>query len=403
MKHKFIYMLFCMGVLLACKESSKFENRVYITGTEASDTRQLVVDGVPSEVAFSVTLADLFPEAVEVEVAADNNLVEAYNRKYYKNYKPMPDGSFDLSTSTLRIDPENLRSNSAKVIITDDSQFEEGASYLIPVTIKSVNGKVKVLDASKTVYFTVLKIIDTKACDLKGQLYFRVDFSKHNDQSLTALAGATMETRFYCTNTMTSNPYISSIMGLEENWLVRMGDARNIPDNAVQVAGSGSNATAPNPVPLKEWHHVAVVFENSSVKLYIDGNLESQSPHPGSPSFDGKPKSTPGCINLMSVYGDPSFSIGISANAASRRWNGYFSEMRVWRKALTRTDIVNNMCYVDPASPDLVAYWRFDGSTAILDDGTEAVLDHTGNGYDAIPSLPIQPANWVEHVKCPNQ
>jgi hypothetical protein len=392
-------------MFFSCRSAVEFENRVYITGNEESDTRQLVVDGIPSEVAFSVTLADMIDKAVEVEIAADPTLVEAYNRKYHKNYKPLPYCSYSLSASTLRIDPENLRSNAAKLVIIDDSKFEEGSSYMMPVTITSVKGGIKVLEASKTVYFSILKTIETKAFDLKGNIHFQVDFAKHGDLSLTKLPGATMETRFYCTNTMTTDPWISSIMGLEENWLIRMGDARNILDNQIQTAGSGSNATAPNAIPLKEWHHVAAVFENSVVKLYVDGEFVAQTPHPGSPDFTGQEESRPGCINLMEVYGDPSFTIGRSANDNKRRWNGCFSEMRVWKKALTRAEIANNMCYVDPADPNLVAYWRFNGSTTTDENGKTVILDHTGNGYHAVPSVtitsPIDPARLAD-VKCPN-
>jgi hypothetical protein len=388
-------------MISSCKEAVEYENMVYITDTEASSTKAFVVDGIPSEVAFSVTLADITDKAVEVDISADPSLVGAYNRKHRKNYKPLPAGSFNLSASTLRIEPENLRSNAAKVVITDDSQFEEGANYLLPITITGVKGGVGLLEASKTVYFTINRVIITKAFDLKGNIHFQVDFAKNGDGSLTQLSGVTMETRFYCTATMASSPYISSIMGLEENWLIRMGDARNIPDDAIQTAGSGSNATAPNRIPLKEWHHVAAVFENSTVKLYVDGELVAQTPHPGSPSFDGKPKSAPGCINLLAVYGDPSFTIGRSANDNKRRWNGYFSEMRVWRKALTRAEIANNICYVDPADPNLIAYWRFNGSTT-EENGKTVILDHTGNGYHAVPSTTFDATRWVDSVKCPN-
>jgi hypothetical protein len=408
MKKTILYSIILgMGLLGSCTNAIEFENRVYMAGTEDSDTRQLFVDGVPSEVAFMATLADLVDETIEVSVTADNSLITAYNEKYHKNYKPMPTGSFNLSSPTLRIEPQNLRSNPAKVVITDDSGFKEGESYLIPVTITGVNGGVKLLDASKTIYFVIIKTIVTKACNLRNSFFFRVNFSKNGDESLKTLSGATMETRVYCTATMTGNPWISSIMGLEENWLIRMGDARNIPDNAIQTAGSGSNATAPNPIPLGEWHHVAAVFENNIVKLYIDGNLEAQTPHPGSSNSGG-------FMNLTYVYGDPSFSIGISANATARRWNGYFSEMRVWKRALTRAEIANNMCYVDPASPGLLAYWRFDGSsTKETINGTEydVVLDHTGNGYNAVPytstsGSPITTlfnttTNWIEGIKCP--
>jgi Domain of unknown function (DUF1735). len=414
MKQKLIYLsILLIGLFSSCKNGIEFENAIYITGTESSDTRQLVVDGVPSEVAFSVTLADLIDETIGVEIEIDNSLIEVYNTKNKKNYKAMPAGSFSLSASALTIEAGNLRSDPAKIVITDDSGFEEGSNYLIPVKIKKINGDIRLLEASSVVYFAVLKTIVTKACNLRGNFFFRADFAKFGDASLTALSGVTMETRFYCTATMASNPWISSIMGLEENWLIRMGDAGNIPNNAIQVAGGGSAATAPNPIPLGEWHHVAAVFDNGIVRLYVDGDLVAQSPRPSA------------TIDLTGVYADPCFSIGISANATVRRWNGYLSETRVWKKALSRAEISNNMCYVDPTTPGLVAYWRFDGSTTnenvVITSGTNAgtyprtvILDHTGNGYNAVPynttnsSNPPVPMttlmdanNWVDNVKCP--
>ena len=415
MKQKLIYLsILLIGLFSSCKNGIEFENAVYITGTEGSDTRQLVVDGVPSEVAFSITLADLIDKDIEAEIEIDNSLIDVYNTKNHKNYKAMPEGSFSLSVSSLTIEAGNLRSDPAKITITDDSGFEEGSSYLIPVKIKKINGDVRLLEASSVVYFAVIKTIVTRACNLRGSLFFRADFSRYNDLSLTELTGVTMETRFYCTATMTSNPWISSIMGLEENWLIRMGDARNIPDNAIQVAGGGSAATAPNPIPLGEWHHVAAVFDNGIVRLYVDGDLVAQSPRPSA------------TIDLTNVYADPCFSIGISADATSRRWNGYLSEMRVWKKALSRAEINNNMCYVDPTTPGLVAYWRFDGSSTHDDVEIkfgnnagiyprEVILDHTGNGYNAAPFTSTNATNppapittlfttanyWVDGVKCP--
>ena len=409
MKQKLtILLILYAGMFLSCKNAIEFENKVYMAGTEDSDTRQMVVDGVPSEIAFMATLADLVDETIEVEVKADDALIEAYNRKYHKNYKPMPTGSFYLSATTLVIKPQTLRSNAAKVIIMDDSGFEEGVNYLIPVTITKVTGSVPVLEASKTIYFTILKTIVTQACNLRNAFHFYVNFAKNDDESLKSLSGATMETRFYCTATQTANPWITSIMGLEENWLLRLGNARNIPDNAIQSCGTGSNITGPE-VPYREWHHVAAVFENNTMTLYLDGTPVGAIPHPGSNTGAGG-------INLTQVYGDRSFCIGISANNTVRRWNGYLSETRVWKKALTRAEIVNNMCYVDPTTPGLVAYWRFNGSSTketINSVQYDVVLDHTGNGYNAVPyttttgtvpyslfSAASATQNWVE-VKCP--
>lgn len=50
------------------------------------------------------------------------------------------------------------------------------------------------------------------------------------------------------------------------------------------------------------------------------------------------------------------------------------------------------MCYVDPTTPGLVAYWRFNGA----DD--KKVTDLTGNGYDAMAAYTLK---FMDHVRCP--
>ena len=56
-------------------------------------------------------------------------------------------------------------------------------------------------------------------------------------------------------------------------------------------------------------------------------------------------------------------------------------------------ELVNNQCYVDPASEGLVCYWRLDG----LVDGV--FQDLTGNGNHGIPST--ENLTWYEGLKCP--
>jgi hypothetical protein len=62
--------------------------------------------------------------------------------------------------------------------------------------------------------------------------------------------------------------------------------------------------------------------------------------------------------------------------------------------ARTLDQIDNGICYVDPKSEGLIAYWRFNGE--IQDDGT--VLDETGHGYNATPFGTV---TYVDKQKCP--
>ena len=77
-----------------------------------------------------------------------------------------------------------------------------------------------------------------------------------------------------------------------------------------------------------------------------------------------------------------------------RLLNGSVSEARVWKRSLTANELQNNLCYVDPTSDGLVAYWRFNDADA---DGN--VTDLTGHGYKAVASRSIV---WVPGVRCPN-
>jgi hypothetical protein len=51
------------------------------------------------------------------------------------------------------------------------------------------------------------------------------------------------------------------------------------------------------------------------------------------------------------------------------------------------------MCYVDPTSDGLIAYWRFNGA-----DANGNVPDLTGHGFDAQAQGTMQ---YVEGIKCP--
>ena len=73
--------------------------------------------------------------------------------------------------------------------------------------------------------------------------------------------------------------------------------------------------------------------------------------------------------------------------------NGVVSEARVWTRALTPTELVNNQCYVDPASEGLLGYWRLDS----LNEENK-IVDLTGRGNDGEPSNTS--LVW-EELKCP--
>lgn len=75
------------------------------------------------------------------------------------------------------------------------------------------------------------------------------------------------------------------------------------------------------------------------------------------------------------------FYLGASY-AGDRTLDGYIAETRVWTRALSQSEIANNMNYVDPASDGLLAYWRMNAWEP-GESGGNVVRDLTGHGHDA--------------------
>ena len=134
------------------------------------------------------------------------------------------------------------------------------------------------------------------------------------------------------------------------------------------------------------WHHVAVVrTANESVKLYLDGVLESQSATAGSVILNQNTK----------------INIGASINA-SKFFNGSMDEIRIWNRALPIAEILNNMNCELPSpttQTGLVAYYQFNqGFDAATNSAITTLIDSSvspNNGTLSNFSLSGTTSNWL--------
>jgi hypothetical protein len=191
-----------------------------------------------------------------------------------------------------------------------------------------------------------------------------------------------MEIRVKANSWAGSNPYISSLIGVEENFLLRFGDISCDP-NQLQLAGQGVSITSKAHFDTGKWYHVAVVADGikQTCDLYINGELDSSTP------MGGKG------INLGKVY-NSKFAIGMSEKG--RYLNGQVSEARVWGRKLSATELMNNQCAIaDPVKEakenKLLGYWKLDADNR--------GKDLTGNGFEGYThgSVSYTEAN----IRCP--
>lgn len=193
---------------------------------------------------------------------------------------------------------------------------------------------------------------------------------------------------------------LSTIMGIEGKFLVRLGDV-GIPWYQVQVCWDsgksgywgnieGKLSNSNMKVNLNEWTHIAVTFGEGTVKVFINGEEK------GSTTTD-----VPASVNFGITHNDEQapqgqqitrcFWVGYSYES-TRDFQGMMSELRIWNRALTADELANEArrYSVDPKSEGLVTYWKCDeGQGDVIKDHTSYRNDLASDGLKWEPvSLP---------------
>ncbi|WP_128572421.1 endo-beta-N-acetylglucosaminidase H [Chryseobacterium sp. P1-3] len=177
-------------------------------------------------------------------------------------------------------------------------------------------------------------------------------------------------------------PYISSIMGTEvgdnNSAFLRLGDG-NLANNKLQFVVSINNVqqklASTTALSANTWYHVAATYDGATMKLYINGVLDASKAQAGNVNSNG------------------AFNVGYLYNV-SRNFNGKIDEVRVWKRALSQTEISQNMCGVSVPASTLAAYWKFNEGTG------SSVQDTSGNGM-SLTLTGTNASSWVTDVPCP--
>ncbi len=360
--------LFLPG-LFSCHKAvySEYSDALYITGTETNRATSLSVDTSGSSTAISVTFSGLTSSEITVQLKIDTSQIAVYNLANGKNYVAPPAGTYNLSGDGVTIPSGKNISNAIDLTISTSKGLKDGVAYMVPVTIISVTGGMRVLESSRTVYVMINKVIRSTVASLTGN-YFTCDFSKNNT-GLDAMTTLSYEARVLVNSFQSGSPFISSLMGVEEMFLLRFGDV-TISKDQLQQAGVKA-LTVAAPFATGTWYHIALTYDGSTEKIYVNGVV-------------GASMSVTRTVNITN-----GFHIGYSAGG--RLLDGLVSECRVWSKALSQTEIIDGMCGVDPASSGLVAYWK-------LNEGTgNTSYDLSGNHHDAVAAGAV---TWVPNVRC---
>ena len=361
-----------------------FDNSVYLD-VSAFDRIQTATFSNTVDVAvkeLSVKLSYPADKDISATISVDESLVPEYNSRYGTDYQMLPAAFLDFDGKTVTISAGKV--SSEKVVIGFKNLMGEGdaqtgameidKTWLLPVTLHSDD--IEIMKSSATAYYLVKRSSAiTVAVQLTDDF---ICFPRLDDPAETELkavyndlTAVTYEALVYIDKYDTDNVSISTIMGVEQYLLLRIGDA-NFERQQLQFDGSGSG-TQFGKIPSKsdaskklstgQWYHVATTYDQATriARIYLNGKLLDEAKDVGvaGSSPENRIRLAPRVTENGKAGEGYCFLVGNSYNP-NRSLQGKIAEIRVWRTARSGQEIWDNMYRIDaPESrEDLIGYWK---------------------------------------------
>ena len=393
---KNIWSIVCLACFVlvgtSCNKNIGVE-AVYITAAEKSSVTTFSATNENDEFGITISSSLIANSDIEGELTIDNSLVEQYNRNHGESYKALPEGACVLSNNLVMVESGKYRSEVAKLVVKDIDAIKKGVNFLLPVKLISKNKDYPSLPGSDVLYIIVNRKLLVDVPKLNGQNYFKINFKDNDVSRFQNMSAFTIEARV----SMWEFPkyYGGNLMGVigfpvgenaeKGTWIFvdgtpdRVGGEGNVP--VFMFATKGWSVYAGKlgyTLDKNAWYHVAGVFENNTLSLYIYGILFVQAEY-------AKPFSL-----------SDEFYIGAAPGVQNGfHLKGAVSEARFWTRALTASELKNPLhrCFVEVDSDGLEGYWK-------LDDKSNECKDYTGHGHTAVKQGSGE-LEWLQEVPCP--
>ncbi len=368
-------------------EKSPFDNSAYLNVAASKNSEMFTFNRrvTVQTKTFAVRLANPAPAQVTANIAVDPSLTAVYNAKNSTEWATLPAENYELSHTSVTIPAGKTQSEDVEIRFRNLDQLDIDATYVCPVAITSASG-IDIMEGSRVMYWLVRRSSAiTTAINLRNCYVAVPGFVKDSPTGgvVNHLSAVTMECIFRVNSFQTE---ISSLMGIEQYFLMRIGDA-NFPNQQLQTQtafGKFPEASKQKLLTAGRWYHVALTWDlaSSTICFYLDGELQSIS------TAHGKSDLTE--INLADRTprdefgngGDFGFYFGRSygdSHDLSRMFDGELCEARIWSEARSLEQIRASMYNIENPSAEttLCAYWKFD-------EGTGTVIeDKSGHGNNA--------------------
>ena len=209
-------------------EKHRFDNKFYITSTILSDDLLIKSDTPGYTKTIESRLAKPAAQQVAVTIGADPSQVAAYNMIYGDNAVALPAECYELSSNRIDIAAGQVSGDAIEIVFKDINTLDGSLRYVLPVTVTSCNG-VDLLDSRSTVYFVARQGAMINVVANIAWMNFPVSWSADAKPLVSGMKQVTIEALLRSADwTDGRGDALSSVFGIEGNFLVRIGDADRV-------------------------------------------------------------------------------------------------------------------------------------------------------------------------------
>ncbi len=403
--NKITLSLVCLAAVFSCnKMDDKFENKAFINTENLREEVRVATDEGVIALTKTITVGVAQPESNDINVTVKESpeLLETYRTAYYhKDVELLPEANYNLEGVAAKIKAGDVLSSNLDIVFDGLDKLDYSKQYVLPVTVATEG--IEMLERSKTMYFVIKEAsLVNFVADMKSNRAWPI---WDGWEKVADLKQFTMECLINC-HAFNNSSSILTVMGVEDHFLIRIGDV-TIPTNQIQIAlaykdveGGSTNRADVTDATLQlrkdRWYHLAVSFDQGSVKVYLDGRLRAEADR----SVIGqRPNTETGQlediifknVDFSAPHSDESdgkprcFWVGYSYDS-ERSLDGMIAEARLWNRVLTKEEInaPNHFYKLYPSEIDesLLAYWKFcEGFGKKVKDysiyGKDLEADHT--------------------------
>ena len=269
-------------VLSGCQSSESahhFENKVFIEADSYAHRLMVQTDEGVKELDYDLTVGMALPkeEDVTVQLARQPELLDNYRNAYYDyTAEILPAENYDLGDLKAVIPAGSVQSEAITLNFTNLDKLDYSRNYVVPVSISDA-GDEGILESGKTIYLVIREAsLINAVADIDDN---RAWVEWKNKAPLQNMEEFTLEALVNA-NSFT-NEEISTIMGIEDCFLIRVGDnghdknqlnvAYGAPNPGETINARGSLFVERPKLETGVWYHIAVTFDHGAITVYVDG------------------------------------------------------------------------------------------------------------------------------------